>query len=190
MELDFTLRVTVADRLLTLAERYVAVLERMHQAPAAAPPPPVAVPPDSAWQPEPLAPIAETMVPVPVGTEPEPDTAERPKSKWSDERRAAQRDRMKKKFEDPVYKAEMTRRRWAGSDPLSESAAPPPAPTPAVAAPSLVSPAPFVTLPLENVIRWAAERGIQARTWDDLPAVNAKRRALGVPEFTRPARAA
>lgn len=192
MELDLNLRVTVPERVMELAERYVAVLERMHPAPAAAPLAPVAAPPDSARQPDPLAPIEETMVPMPVGAEAPPDAAARPKSKWSDERREAQRARMRKRFEDPAYKADMTRRRWAGSRPPSESAASPPAAIPAPPPPALDIPIAVgpIAVPLENVIRWAGERGIQARTWDDLPAVNAKRRGLGLPEFTRPARAA
>lgn len=46
-------------------------------------------------------------------------------------------------------------------------------------------PGPAVYAEYGQVQRWAAERGLQFRTWEDLPAVNRKREALGQSTFKR-----
>lgn len=63
--------------------------------------------------------------------------------------------------------------------------------SPAVPSPSAsqsaedYDPGPAVYAEYGQVQRWAAERGIQFRTWEDLPAVNRKREALGQSTFKR-----
>lgn len=59
----------------------------------------------------------------------------------------------------------------------------PPTPPPPPIPPSIHGEGVLVNF--EQVRRWAAERGIQFTTWDDLPKVNRKREALGQGTFKR-----
>lgn len=55
----------------------------------------------------------------------------------------------------------------------------------AVSRPQQTAPLPAAAASFEFVARWAGERGIAFKEWDDLPRVNAKRETLGLPTFKR-----
>lgn len=191
MEMDFTLRVTVADRVLTLLERYVTVLERMHPAPitpeqaarwqatAGEMPEPTAVVAPT----EPLAPIEEAMPPAPVNAKP-PKPKRNVAAVWTQERRARQADILRKALarkrgeaaiEPPPDVIEPIHTRFVAEAP------PPPPPVPRDPEDDTPRVRSF-----EAIRAWAAQRGIDFRTWDDLGAVNRKAQSLGLPAFARP----
>lgn len=217
MGLDVRVHLVVPDRVLTLLERLVGALEvsRVPEAPGPSVRRSVeetaeklaavggtlgleGVPQDSAGKPGAgkVSPIAETMPPA-------AEEAREAKRGWTPERRAAQRERMRKKFADPAYAEEVRRRRWgdrdagdAGQDEEEAAAETPPAvaqpPRPPAAIKDrkpvdVAPPAPLATVavPFANVAAWAGERGLPFRTWEDLPKVNVKRLMLGLALFAR-----